>query len=170
MSKSAKGLYPKSQLGKESMRTFNYYGQTRLESLDENDVDGLKREIDLILGFSPVPPGLQNGNGRMPNHDLGGQETLPKKRTKTAGGQGGGARGRKKSSLLGKKNLMSGQAEIMSSSNMNTASDQINYSKSQPHMQNKYMKFKGPGTGSLGPTRNDQQLGFNNKGPNPIAV
>ena len=49
ISKSAKGLYPKSQLGKESMRTFNYYGQTRLESLDENDVDGLKREIDFIV-------------------------------------------------------------------------------------------------------------------------
>lgn len=26
ISKSAKGLYPKSQLGRESMRTFNYYG------------------------------------------------------------------------------------------------------------------------------------------------
>lgn len=50
VSKSAKGLYAKSQLGgKESMRTFNYYGQTRLESLDENDVDGLKREIDYII-------------------------------------------------------------------------------------------------------------------------
>ena len=172
ISKSAKGLYPKSQLGKESMRTFNYYGQTRLDSLDENDVDGLKREIeDMIknpwLGLSPVPP-KHPGNTRIVNHDLG-EQSLPKKRTKTAGGQGTGTRARKKSSLLGKKNLMSGQAEIMSS-NMNTA-DQINYSKSQPNMQNKFMKFKGPGTGSLGPTRNDQQLGFNNKGaPNPIAV
>ena len=60
ISKSAKGLYAKSQIGKESMRTFNYYGQTRLESLDENDVDGLKREIDYIiknqlLGSSPAP-------------------------------------------------------------------------------------------------------------------
>lgn len=131
ISKSAKGLYPKSQLGKESMRTFNYYGQTRLESLDENDVDGLKREIDFIiknqlLGFSPVPPKLP-ADTRIGNHDLG-EQSLPKKRTKTAGGQGTGTRGRKKSSLLGKKNLMSGQAEIMSGS-MNTA-DQINYSKS----------------------------------------
>lgn len=96
------------------MRQFNYYGQTRLESLDENDVDGLKREIDFIiknqlLGFSPAPPKVPGERNGM--QDLG-EQSLPKKRTKTAGGQGTGARGRKKSSLLGKKNLMSGQAEI----------------------------------------------------------
>jgi hypothetical protein len=34
------------------------------------------------------------------------------------------------------------------------------------------MKAKGPGTGSLGPTRNDQQLGFNNNvlGGNPAQI
>lgn len=99
ISKSAKGLYPKSQLGRESMRTFNYYGQTRLESLDENDVDGLKREIDFIiknqlLGSSPAP---LNAAAHRPNHDLG-DPTLPKKRTKTAGGHHNQTRGRKKSS------------------------------------------------------------------------
>lgn len=83
------------------MRTFNYYGQTRLESLDENDVDGLKREIDYIikhqlLGSSPAPI---NGPDFRANQDLQGQG-LPKKRTKTAGGQGTANRGRKKSSLL----------------------------------------------------------------------
>ena len=43
----------------ESMRQFNYYGQTRLENLDEHDVVGLEREIDFIirnsaLGNSPI--------------------------------------------------------------------------------------------------------------------
>jgi len=41
----------------ESMRQFNYYGQTRLENLDEHDVVGLEREIDFIIRCS------QLGNG-----------------------------------------------------------------------------------------------------------
>ena len=34
-----------SKGGDEAMRTFNYYGQTRLEDLDEHDIVGLEREI-----------------------------------------------------------------------------------------------------------------------------
>ena len=53
-SKSMKGIHGDN----ESMRQFNYYGQTRLENLDEHDVVGLEREIDFIirnsaLGTSP---------------------------------------------------------------------------------------------------------------------
>jgi hypothetical protein len=77
-----------------------------------------------LLGFSPVPPKIPVDRNGL--HGLGDQ-SLPKKRTKTAGGQGTGTRARKKSSLLGKKNLMSGQAEIMGSMK---PSEQINYSKS----------------------------------------
>ena len=38
----------------ESMRQFNYYGQTRLENLDEHDVVGLEREIDFIIRNSAL--------------------------------------------------------------------------------------------------------------------
>jgi hypothetical protein len=37
---------------KEQMRQFNYYGQTRLENLDEHDIVGLEREIDYIIRHS----------------------------------------------------------------------------------------------------------------------
>lgn len=148
------------------MRQFNYYGRTRLESLDENDIDGLKREIDFIvrnqlLGFSPAPKFTDDAR-KQGIDDLGSQ-SLPKKRTKTAGGPGQNARSRKKNSLLGKKNLMSGQADIM-----HTA-DQINYSKSQPNMQNEFTGAKPQGMGQFGLSKDGQSSGFrkNVLGANP---
>jgi len=43
-----------SQADKETMRQFNYYGQTNLENLDEHDVVGLEREIDFIIRNSNI--------------------------------------------------------------------------------------------------------------------
>jgi hypothetical protein len=59
LSKSVKSMGPNDQ---EQMRQFNYYGQTRLENLDEHDIVGLEREIDFIirnshLGGSPSRQG-----------------------------------------------------------------------------------------------------------------
>ena len=44
-SKSVKGGLSEN----EQMRQFNYYGQVRLENLDEHDIVGLEREIDYIV-------------------------------------------------------------------------------------------------------------------------
>lgn len=46
---------------KESIRTFNYYGQTRLENLDEHDIVGLEREIDFIIRKSYLNNGQSRG-------------------------------------------------------------------------------------------------------------
>ena len=71
--------------GDEAMRTFNYYGQTRLENLDEHDIVGLEREIDFIIRHSQV--------GTSPQRLATAQDTnshfvninLEQKRTQTAG-------------------------------------------------------------------------------------
>jgi len=93
-SKSMKGLSMSHAAEKESMRQFNYYGQTRLENLDEHDVVGLEREIDFIirnsnLGGSPSRGGTAMNGGDFNIVDINGQRSsgehhLPKKRNKTA--------------------------------------------------------------------------------------
>ena len=80
---------------KESMRQFNYYGQTRLENLDEHDIVGLEREIDFIirnsqLAGSPTRGGTALNGGDYNIIDINGNKVseehqLPKKRNKTAG-------------------------------------------------------------------------------------
>lgn len=68
----------------ESLRQFNYYGQTRLENLDEHDVVGLEREIDFIIrnsclgSNSPV-------RGQTAGVPVDENYQLPQKRNKTAG-------------------------------------------------------------------------------------
>jgi len=51
LSKSAKGIgiINKNVSNKESMRQFNYYGQTRLGDFNENDIEGLQNEIEYII-------------------------------------------------------------------------------------------------------------------------
>lgn len=80
----------------ESMRQFNYYGQTRLENLDEHDVVGLEREIDFIIRNSALGDGPVRGQtaGPMGNHidpnivnidgSLGNQ-LPPRRQAQTAG-------------------------------------------------------------------------------------
>jgi hypothetical protein len=68
----------------ESLRQFNYYGQTRLENIDEHDVVGLEREIDFIirnsyLGTNSPTRGATAGAQVAENYQL------PQKRNKTAG-------------------------------------------------------------------------------------
>ena len=83
---------------KEQMRQFNYYGQTRLENLDEHDIVGLEREIDYIirhsqLGSSPLRQGTAPGGhgdyGMSVNikstGGVQGPNMLPPKRHRTAG-------------------------------------------------------------------------------------
>ena len=78
---------------KESMRQFNYYGQTRLENLDEHDIVGLEREIDYLIRNSL---GQGHSRGATAAHsnmiDINGNRVistadynLPKKKSKTAG-------------------------------------------------------------------------------------
>jgi hypothetical protein len=55
-SKSAKGFS-----ANDAMSQFNYYGQTRLQNLDEHDIVGLEREIDFIMKMSNVGNSPQRG-------------------------------------------------------------------------------------------------------------
>lgn len=78
------------------MRQFNYYGQTRLENLDEHDVVGLEREIDFIirnsaLGNSPIRGQTAGPQGNLIDSNIinidgnTGYQLPPKRQSKTAG-------------------------------------------------------------------------------------
>ena len=80
----------------ESMRQFNYYGQTRLENLDEHDVVGLEREIEFIvknsaLGNSPIRGQTAGAYGDQIDPNIinidgnAGYQLPPKRQSKTAG-------------------------------------------------------------------------------------
>lgn len=83
----------KGGIDKESMRQFNYYGKTRLENLDEHDVQGLEREIDFIIRNSmrhTISRGATANYGdpslvNIPNMGNNQDYSLPKKKSKTAG-------------------------------------------------------------------------------------
>jgi len=93
--KSMKGF--QNQTEAETIRQFNYYGQTRLENLDEHDIEGLEREIDFIIrnsnvGSSPKRGMTQGGDYAFDNNivDINGNRVIgkshiPIKRNKTAG-------------------------------------------------------------------------------------
>ena len=88
--KSAKGLSV-GAVDKESLRQFNYYGQTKLENIDEHDIIGLEREIDYIIRNSHVGGDIPsrgmtaNGDPNIVDINSAGGAFLPKKRNKTAG-------------------------------------------------------------------------------------
>ena len=96
----------------ETMRQFNYYGQTRLENLDEHDIEGLEREIEFIIrnsniGNSPSNRGM-TAEGQYDNNivDINGNRVvgpniIPVKRNKTAGH--GNPRSKKKQALFAKR-------------------------------------------------------------------
>jgi hypothetical protein len=73
-----------SKGGDEAMRTFNYYGQTRLEDLDEHDIIGLEREIDFIIRHSQVGASPQR-LATAQDHSHLVNINLDQKRTQTAG-------------------------------------------------------------------------------------
>ena len=127
-------MYAKTSVGsKDTMQQFNYYGQTKLQDLDENDVIGLEKEIDYILRNQLLgsSPHMNKDYSGLNNIKIDGvSQPLPKKRTKTAGLQ---QRAKKKSSLLGKKDLMTTGEDTIQ------ANDNIKYSQSQPYMQNDYI-------------------------------
>lgn len=104
--KSAKGL---THVDNESIRQFNYYGQTRLENLDEHDIIGLEREIDFIIRNSHVGDVPSRGMTANPDPSIvdinAGQNFLPKKRNKTAG-HSNNPRFAKKKALKNKKHSM----------------------------------------------------------------
>lgn len=135
-SKSAKRFSAKND--NESMRNFNYYGQTRLENLDEHDVVGLEREIEFIIrnsaiGNSPTRGMTATTGGRIGEQivDINGEQVgqtdyqLPPKRNKTAGH---GARKSKKRDLMNKKSAK------YAAGNQPEQNQQFMYSKSQPNM------------------------------------
>lgn len=109
-SKSMKGFKKNSEA--ETIRQFNYYGQTRLQNLDEHDIEGLEREIDFIirnsnLGSSPKRGMTQGGDYEFDNIvDINGNRvtssgytnSIPMKRNKTAGH--GNPRSKKKQALI----------------------------------------------------------------------
>ena len=94
-SKSVKGFKNQApgMMDNESLRQFNYYGQTRLENLDEHDVVGLEREIDFIIRNSYLGSNspVRGATAGVPVEDY----QLPQKRNKTAG-HGGRKRMQKK--------------------------------------------------------------------------
>lgn len=103
-------------MDKESLRQFNYYGQTRLENLDEHDIVGLEREIDFIIRHSAIGNNYPN-RGMTANPDPtiidinGGDNFLPKKRNKTAG-HVNNPRFAKKKALKNKKNSLNAVAGL----------------------------------------------------------